>query len=484
MKSSRLFLPLAVLALAAVQTACEDDVSTIGGSISTGEVNITVDSLEYDLRAVAVDNRKFDSRSGSLLMGNINVPEYGYLDCSFVTRMLSITQFPDSMTVSTEKFNEFTERLDSCTLQLYLIRTNFIGDSLAPQQATAYKLTRQLPSNIDSEFDPTGYYDRSAPLGVKNFTVSGAGLSDDTFYGDDDFQISIPIGRQFAVDIFKKYQEDPSIFAWPQEFAKFLPGFYFTNSFGKGILANYSNLTINAYYHTKDTKPVKDDDGNNVKDEDGNVIYEPYMRSDSLILCSTAPEVLSSNNIKYIPSESLKKRIANGESILTTPGGYTSRIQFPAAKIVKDYKEKTKNLSIVSALSMTIPADTVANNYNISVAPYLLLVKTSEVDEFFAKNSLPDNKTSFYATYSSTVGGYRFTGLRDYIISLIEKDEVTEEDEDFTLVPVQITTETSSSYNSYTYVKKCTPYLGRPSMTRLDTKEATIVFTYSTQNLE
>lgn len=487
MNSSRFLLPAAAAIFAGLYMACEDNVSQIGGSLATGEVNIRIDSIEYDLHAVNIADKKFDSRSGSLLMGNLNVPEYGSLDCSFVTRLLSIAQFPDSMTVTTEKFNEFIERIDSCSVQLYLIRDNFIGDGFTPLQATVYKLDRQLPNDIDNDFDPTGYYDPARPLGKKNYTLSGAGESDKAFYSGEEFQISVNVGKEFAADIYRKYQSDRQIFSWPQEFAKFIPGFYVTNSFGKGSVACYSQLTVNSYFHTKALKATTDSEGNTIKDEDGNIVYESYMRKDSLVLCTTAPEVLSSNNISYTPSEYIKKKIENGETIITTPGGYTTQITFPAKDIVKKYQDADHNLSIVSSLSMTIPADTVGNEFGISVVPYLLLVKTSEVDKFFAKNSIPDNKTSFSAAYNSDLGCYRFAGLREYILSLIAKDDITPEDETFSLIPVQITQETNS--NSYyssgtTYTTKCVPYLGRPTMTRLDTDKARIVFTFSSQNLD
>lgn len=487
MKSSRLFLPVAASLFAGLYMACEDNVSQIGGSLATGEVNIRIDSIEYDLHAVNIPDKKFDSRSGSLLMGNLNVPEYGSLNCSFVTRLMSISQFPDSMTVSKEKFNEFIDRIDSCSVQLYLIRDNFIGDGFTPLQATIYQLDRQLPNNIDNDFDPTGYYDPSRPLGKKNYTLSGAGGTDDSFYGDKQFQISVNVGKEFAASIYRKYQSDPQIFTWPQEFAKFIPGFYVTNTFGKGSVACYSQLTVNSYFHTKAVRPKTDSDGKTVKDENDNIVYESYMRKDSLVLCTTAPEVLSSNNIAYAPSEYIKKKIESGETIITTPGGYTTQITFPAKEIIRKYEDTAHNLSIVSSLSMTIPADTVGNNFGISTVPYLLLIKTSEVDKFFAKNSVPDNKTSFSATYNADIGGYRFAGLREYILSLIDKDEVTADDEDFSLIPVQISTETnSSSYYSSgaTYTTKCVPYLGRPTMTRLDTDKARIVFTFSSQNLD
>lgn len=484
MKPSRFLLPAAVLLSVGLNWSCEDNVSPIGGSIAAGEVNISIDSLEYKLDATTIYNPSFDARSGNILLGKLNVPEYGHLDCSFVTRLLSISQLPDTITESQEKFNKFIATIDSCAVQLYMIRGNYVGDSIAPQQVKLFQLTKQLPDNITNEFDPTGYYDPSSPLGVKNYTLVNAGETDATYLRYKDFQIRIPVDTQYAVNILKKYMEDPEIFTWPSKFASFLPGFYMESSFGKGCMASFSRLTLNAYHYKIAQQLKKDDEGQNVKDENGNLVYETVHLKDSIVLCTTAPEVLSSNRISYTPSQSILNRIASGENIVTTPGGFTTTFKFPAEEIIKKYKDHSSNISVISGLSMTIPADTVKNDYRIYGAPYLLLIKTKNVEEFFASNSLPDNISSFYATYSSTLGGYRFPALRSYLLELLDKDELSDEDIDFSLIPVNITTESGANNSSYTQVIKCVPYTVQPTMTKLDTEHARIVFTFSSQMLE
>ena len=112
------------------------------------------------------------------------------------------------------------------------------------------------------------------------------------------------------------------------------------------------------------------------------------------------------------------------------------------------------------------------------------MVKTSELATFFTGNRIPDNKSSFYAVYNSTTGEYQFSNMRQYIVDLVAKGEVTDEDMDFTLVPVLI--ETEDVKNEYTgevttYVTDCLRYIGRPTMTLLHTDKALVIFTYSSQ---
>lgn len=484
MKYSRFLLPAATFIFATAYMACDDNVSNIGGSIASGEVSIYIDSLEYDLSARSIDNSIFDARSGNILLGKINVPEYGVLDCSFVTRLLSISQLPDSISESRQAMDKFLEKLDSCAVQLYMVRGNFVGDSLAPQQTKVYKLNQQLPDNITNEYNPAGSYDPSQPLGVKNYTLANVGATDASYLNYGNFILNVPVGKSFVKDIFYKYVDDPEAFSWPSKFAEFLPGLYVSSSFGNGCMASFSQLSVTAYYYHLVKEAEKNSDGTIVKDDNGNIVYKTVHKKDSMVLCNTAPEVLSSNRIDYKPSKSILNRINSGETIITTPGGFTTAFTFPAEEILRKYRESNTNLSIVSGLSMTIPAETVNNNYGIYGAPYLLLIKTSEVEKFFASNSVPDNLNSFYAVYNAALGGYRFSGLRDYILGIIKKGTVENEDVDFSLIPVSITLESGSSNSSYTYVTKCVPYTSQPTMTLLDTKNAVIVFTFSSQMIE
>lgn len=471
MKFNKILIALGIVA-APLMVACEDDqVSEIGSSITTGEASITIDSTTYNLNAVAVVNDNYDARTGNLMFGNISVPEYGDLKTSFVSRMMCLTSLPltDSIPAS---------RVDSVKLRMIVSRDLTTGDSLLPQQVTVYRLTKQLPSGISNAFDPQGYYDQASKLGQKSFTTSSIG---NRIYVDGNknpnyVAIDVDMPRQLGVDLFDRYKKDPSIFAWPQTFAQYFPGLFVESSFGKGCVANVAEVDLWTYFWHPATKKV-------INDKDTTVVA--YNKVDSVCLLSATPEVLSSNNIKYTVAQSIKDDIAAGKIVITTPGGYYARITLPARQIIAEYNNQQHNLSIISALSMSIPASTISNDFNIGAAPYMLMIKTSEIDEFFRNNRIPDNKTSFYAEYDAYRGRYAFNSLRTYILNLIDKGTVDNDDVDFTLVPVNVSGETEPSYGGSTYyITKCVPYMLKPTMTLVDTQNAQVVFTFSSQLID
>lgn len=473
MKIKSIYAAAAALFSLAAFSSCEDSTSPIGGSLVNGEVTIVVDTLEMKLDASSILEPNFDSRTQTKLLGRINVPEYGSLDCSFVSQLMCATKMniPDSITVND---------VDSMRMVLTVPRGSLTGDSLAPQQLKVYQLTKQLPSDINSTFDPKGYYNPSDPLGVKSYTLSALSMNDSLFKLQKSIQIPIMLPRKLAQDIFTAYRNNPETFQWPQTFAQYFPGVYVEQNFGNGCVGVISAMKFYTYWHyTKMVYQKKDDDS-------GEYHYVPTIARDSVCLFSSQPEVLSANKITYNVSDYLKNLANSGKSIITTPGGYYVNVKFPAQEIIDKYDRDLYSVAVVSKLSFEIPAEAVENDYGLEAAPHLLMVKASERESFFRENKIPDGKTSFYAAYNSEKKCYTFAGMREYILDLINSGKpVDPADMDFSLVPVVVSTEEVPNYSSSTtYVTRCAPYIGRPTVTQLDTDKAIICFSYSRQTME
>ena len=193
--------------------------------------------------------------------------------------------------------------------------------------------------------------------------------------------------------------------------------------------------------------------------------------------------MLSSNNIRLKPAPSVVAAVESGSVMVQSPAGYNASITFPADEIIAAYRSQATNLSVINSLTLRIPVEIPDNDFNIGASPYLLLIKSDQLEEFFAQNKVPDGKSAFYAPYSETNRSYTFSSLRSYIIDLMESGEPVEAaDMTFTLVPVQITTELTSS--NQTVTTSCVPYLERPTLFRLLTDEAEIKFTFTSEIID
>lgn len=481
MNICRLSLITSILASSIILSSCEEETTTIGSSISKGEVEITVDTIQYKLYAQAKAIPTFDSKTGNLMIGSIQVENYGKLDCSFVTRLMcaSDLEIPDSIF----NLDNFLNRVDSCKLLLGAERNEIVGDSLAPQKLTVYKLTKALPSDINNTFDPEGYYDPSQPFASRSYTVSEIANRDSVFYNNNFIDISVDLPIEFGKEILSRYKTEPAIFQWPQTMAEKFPlqGLYIKPTFGNGCVANITSVYVGVFYHSYTTISSTD--------EDGKTTTTVVPVTNLAVPFTVSPEVLSSNNIQYTPAKNIINKNeddTDGEVVVTTPGGYIAEFEFPAKSLIDIYNSKNIHLSTVNDLSLNIPAESFDTSSGIGVAQSILMVKSSEYEEFFRKNKVPDSMNAFTGIYDEEKKQYYFSSMRAYFIDLLSKGTISPEDVTFTLVPVEIETETVNNYygSGSTYVTKCVPYTSKPTMTLLKTNEATVNFSFSTQMID
>ena len=166
-------------------------------------------------------------------------------------------------------------------------------------------------------------------------------------------------------------------------------------------------------------------------------------------------------------------------------------MRFPIQDIIDKYQANVgNNQAIINKLTLELPVSVPETEYDIQPPTYLLMVKTSKKDQFINGDSLVNNQDSFYAVYDSSSKSYVFSGLRDYVINIINNQGgiATEDDFNFTVTPVDVTNYTypqSYSYYGYTsstsVVTKISPMVSRPAIARLLLDKAKVKITYSKQ---
>lgn len=452
--------------------SCEDS-STAGGSLVQDEVEIVMDSA-FSVDGRPVTNDLVQSRTILQLLGSIEAEGYGLLSSDIVCQYMPASNI--------DTFGVKAEYIDSVRLEMCMYKDAFAGDSTVPMGLTVYMLDKQLPSPIYSNFDPTGYYDPSKPVGSVTYSALLDGspelAKDDN--GNLYKSINVKLPRQLGVDLYNVFLNSPQTLQTPQAFAKWFPGLYIANSFGSGRVTRINNNYINVYYHS--VHKINDD-----KNPRDTTLYHvsSYM--------AVTPEVITNNNIHFEMSDALEDRADDGETILVGPTGYDVEFTFPTREILQRYQSQSGPLAVVNALNFTIPAKDISNDYGLKPPPYILMVKKSQKDKFFASTQINDNMSSFYAAYNSSTKSYTFSSMRNYIIDIINKGNVTADDEEFVICPVQVSFYTNSNSNYYygyyygygsstsTQVSTITPYVTEPVMTILDLKHAKIDFTFSKQ---
>ena len=453
-----LIIPAALAALAF--GSCEET-SSIGSTIVEDELSIVIDST-FTLTGHTVEMGAVQSRTLTQLIGSIDSKEFGSLSSTVVT------QFMAASVIDTTGIT--ADDIDSLKLVLRMDKNAFTGDSVVPMGIDVYRLNRELPSPIYSNFSPAEYFDSSDRLGSAVYSASAVGQSD-TVAASAYRYIEVGMPKKLARDIFNAYKANPENFATPQAFiSNVFPGVYISNSYGRGRVSRVSQTMMRMFYHHTYFDESKQKD---------TTVYKigNYM--------AVTPEVVTNNNIRFEMSDEITAMLNSGENMLVAPAGVEVELTFPVREIIASYNANTGESAVINTLSMTIPADTLSNPEGIGAPPYALLVLASKKDEFFASNQLPDNKTSFYAAYNTDKHCYTFASMRKYLLDLLEKDEITAEDMTFRLCPVDVLFETTgSSYWDYSSTESAiVPYVQGPAMAKISLEKTKISFTYSNQTI-
>ena len=355
--------------------------------------------------------------------------------------------------------------IDSLVLYMLVRSGEFVGDSLAPMGLDVYRLNKTLPSPIYSDFDPEGYYDPT-PLASTIYNVAAQSADTVTSAG---VEIKVRMPLELGKELYGAYLRDPAAFSTPTAFAdKVFKGIYIKNSFGSGRLVRVTSTLMSMYYKTHG--------------ENNDTIINKVGH-----YFAVTPEIITNNDIKVDVSDELMKRVDNGEALVMGPAGIETQIRFPAPEIIKSYNSSPSKIKVLNTVTFSVPGEKIDNSGDFAMPMYLLLVLSKEKDNFFANNSLPDNKTSFYATYSSSTGTFDFGDMRTYVQSLIDKGDITEEDYTFSIVPVSAAFETNNNYYYGTTsqtLSMLTPYAASPALGKLNLDKAEIKLTYSTQTVD
>ncbi len=471
-----IYVLMLTIAVAMGFNSCSDD--TIGTSISDIHSALIEDS-SFVFTGKSVRSTHLRSRSSIQLLGNVNAEGYGTLTSDVVA------QFMPTTTIDTVGVHGGTEWIDSCFITMRVATGDVTGDTLAPMRMDVYKLNQQLPVPIYSDFNPSGYYNTGDLMGSITYsanemnrktTYNSSGTASITYY-----EVNVPIPVSYARDIFMKYKTDPATFSTPKAFAEYFPGIYITNSYGQGHVMNFYDIEFVTYYRKYEKLTETTD-----------TIYPAKSQS----YMAVTPEVVYNNNITLDVDDQVEDMVANGDAIVMGPAGYEVRADFPIQEIIDKFKAGTQDgLGVINSLALEIPAEKVVNRYDIAPPKYLLMVKESYRDEFFEKDTLTNNKDAFYAEYSADDDSYLFTGLRSYVLDIINNKGgvAPESDTKFVIMPIDVTTYTNATTSSYYYyysssantevVTKIAPAVSRPCIARLKLNKAKLTLVYSKQSL-
>ena len=205
---------MSALALVVAFNSCTDDV--IGTSISDIHSAVIEDS-NFVIDGTSVRNNHLRSRSSIQLIGKVSADGYGALSSDVVAQFMPATM------IDTVGVHGGAAWVDSCFLVMRVASGDVIGDKLAPMRMSLYKLNKQLPNPIYTDFDPSGYYSTDDFMGSVAYSANDLTLKTEVVSQSGAtvsyYEVRVPVPVEYARDIFNEYKSNPSTFKSPSAFS-------------------------------------------------------------------------------------------------------------------------------------------------------------------------------------------------------------------------------------------------------------------------
>ncbi len=421
--------------------SCTDNLNDLGVGIQPTSDAIKIAAETFNLNSENVFVDYLIARQDSFLLGSFYDAKYGSTQADILAQVNCPVGF---------KFPPNTVQ-DSALVILYY--KSWFGDNYSPMDVNIYEMNKgtfQYSTQYKSNLDPSTYTDRSILMAHRIFTAKDATKSR-TDSTSVIFKLSNGFVNRFFPDLTKPYYTSETDFT-----NNFFKGMYITANYGTSTMLNIRKIDLEYYYHYTYNKNGRDTIVNGV------------------ITFPANQEVRQVNRFLHPDVTAVTQKLNLNEEVnyISAPANIQTRINIPLNKIQKRLEAGigTKKLVLNSAIINVEATEIDSSALAVPFVNYMLLIKESEVDNFFAKNELPSDDYAilgkFTATLNYNTGLYTYSypfNLAKLIANEIKiaKNNNTEVDENLKmrLIPVNVTSTTNSNSGAVTLTAVKQQYL-------------------------
>lgn len=422
-----LFATIAVLTF----TACDDETATIGSSIVPDNDIVTASKKIFYAKSKSFDvNNSIINKSDYMYLGRYTSQQDNTtFEASFLTQFAAGdgTAFPEEGVIDNK----------SIYTKLRIYYDSIAGDKNNAMRCDVYELDKVVSEGVNyyTDIDFGEYYDKSkAPIATKVYSAKDYALHDSITEENYDANIEIPLPNDIGTRIVQHYYNTPSDFANSEAFIKnVFKGVYVKCTQGDGTLLNIYRVRLEiAFSHY-----IKSSTGEKDSIE---TLFTPFYSN---------KEVLQLNKFDNGDITALLNK--NDATYIKTPAGIFTEVELPIDEIMEECGSDTLNSVKIEFASFR--ADK-GDTFNPPTT--LLMLRKKDVTEFFEKNKVCDNETSFYTTITSNNSRYTFGNIAKLIKKCYSEYEAGNADADWekvVLIPIEATTD---SYGNLVKVKHYT----------------------------
>lgn len=445
-----LCLPLSV-------TSCEEEMSDLGSSTIAEVDKITLGHDTIHLSVTPGYRSAVYVRTGYPMLGSLTDPTFGYVKAGYLAQFYASpkialqeysslkpdslifnvlrTSVPASLGLDPDGIYEPWDSLvgntiDSLTLRIYY--DVYYGDSLVPQQITAYSLNDDaaLETRPNSDFysntDYTKFYDHGKVIGRKTFTAADRSLSD-SVRGLSSYQpyIEIRLDEDLKNGFLKSvveasiardkkgrehYPAYEDIFRDIQTMRKrWMSGVAIQSTFGQGAILKVSNTAVYFFYRSLHRY-----------DKDGTLLRNSRDDADSsyvmnhVAYMAVTPDVVQMSQIESLDEQEEQHLSDPDVAYITSPRGYYSKVDLPVGRVLRsimDHEARRDSSFFLSGASLALMCEKPQGPLFSSMPPARVLMvqdsvignqpNYSRLNRFFEDREVADGITSSVTSYTA-----------------------------------------------------------------------------------
>ena len=445
MKKHVLLTGIAIVLMAL--SACKDEPLDIGNSLTGQTDKLTASFGNYGVQTKTVLADSVLLRSSYCYLGKVKDPETGdYVTSEFMTQFNVLESFtlPSEANI-VSRYNGMAAA-DSVIIQLYMEELTPITDPKAAMKIRVSELA--VPMEEDrkyySNFDPIsqGYLRKDGLVFDKMFSYTDYTIPDEERMEQSMDAINIWMNRpytdksgstynNYGTYLMQQYYRHPEYFKNSYTFAhNVCPGFFFSVLDGEGVYTEIPEMCVRFFYRVKE--------------------------GDSIVTRGTAlagtEEILQTTKITN--EKGVLKQLADDNTCtyLKAPAGLYTEVRLPVDEVFRGHEND-------SILSASIDFQRINHEYYdkmFNIPGYVLMVPKDSIYSFFEKEKMPNDKTTFYTSFSGKTNSYEFSNITSLLTRLSAiKREGLRKDPDWLakhpnwdkvlLVPVRAITVSSTS---------------------------------------
>lgn len=431
----------------ALFNGCNGNTHGAGESILSEGDRINVKSDTFGVVSALDSCMAIALTPDSFLLGECET-HFGVIKADILTQLACPEgfEYPNKVAIAPGDTMQITPIVDSVCLNLYY--GTWYGDGNSPLGINVYEMDRAtLDENTryESNINLSDFCSLDESLRATNYsTIIIPNSPADSSYSSDTEQyiptVRIKLSDKFA-DRFFKIKD----FSTQQAFNEQFKGLYICTDFGGSNVLYIRDMAMIVYYHFTMPRPGTTD----------SVIYDTksfYVNE----------EVRQVNRYIYPNRQEVLNQysLVKDTNYIVSPANIYTQLSVRMDSIFNRIDEQLGNDSTLYSVYVNKASLKVDVLYSDSAtgrprdnwdtpAAHMMLIKEANLNDFFSKNSMPSDSTAIVATLSAstdTLGNidYYYTYDLSTLLTLQLREEEKVDELKFVLVPVSVTTNSST----------------------------------------